>query len=303
MDNQDKLFHQIKSAAENAETKDFASMEKVWSRIDAKLDTKVEQKNTNNWKKLLVAASILLVTFIGYQFLKDDKTTIVIENTVVKSDTNKISTPLNKRDSVAVATANPIIKKDADKILEKQISNPNTVAIVEEPASNFADIETNSAEKDKNSATPQKEVMKLKMSGKSNSWKVENNNLARSVVYAEPAMDEVAKSEEPATLKKQKPLVLIDDKLQKGGYSSLNDDEIESLVELPEPVYYINGVEYSEEELFGETPTSPYAPLSKQNIATISVLQPEKAIPIYGKKGEKGIVIITTKDGKPKAKK
>jgi len=303
MENQDKLFNKIKSAAENAENQDFPSMEKVWSRIDAKLDTKVEQKNTNNWKKLLVAASILLVTFIGYQFLKDDKTTIVIENTVVKSETNKTSTPLNKLDSTAVATANPIIKKDADKILEKQISNPNTVAIVEESASNLKDNETVSTEKDKNLASTQKEVMKIKMSSKSNSWKVENNNSARSVVYAETAMDEVAKSEEPATLKKQKPIVLIDDKLQKGGYSSLNDDEIESLVELPEPVYYINGVEYSEEELFGDHPTSPYAPLSKQNIVTISVLQPEKAIPIYGKKGEKGIVIITTKDGKPLPKK
>lgn len=303
MNNQDKLFDQIKSAAENAETKDFASMEKVWSRIDAKLDTKVEQKNTNNWKKLLVAASILLVTFIGYQFLKVDKTTVVLENTVVKSDTNKTSTPLIKPDSTAVASANPIIKKDADKILEKQISNPNTVAVVEDPASNIEDEVTGSAEKDKNLATPQKEVMKLKLTSKSNSWKVENNNAARSVVYAETTMDQVAKSEEQAPLKKQKPLVIIDDKLRKGGYSSLNDDEIESLVELPEPVYYINGVEYSEEDLFGETPTSPYAPLSKQNIVTISVLQPEKAIPIYGKKGEKGIVIITTKDGKPKAKK
>lgn len=296
MDNQDKLFDQIKSAAENAETKDFASMEKVWSRIDAKLDTKVEQKNTNNWKKLLVAASILLVTFIGYQFLKDDKTTIVIENTVVKSDTNKTSQSLIKTDSTAVATANPLIKKDADKIVEKQISNPNTVAILEESASNIA-------EKDKNSATPQKEVMKLKMASKSGSWKVENNNPARGVVYTETTMDQVAKSEEPATLKKQKPLVIIDDKLRKDGYTSLNEDEIESLVELPEPVYYINGLEFSEEELFGKTPTSPYAPLSKQNIVTISVLLPEKAIPIYGKKGEKGIVIITTKDGKPKVKK
>ena len=299
MENQDKLFNKIKSASENAENQDFQSMEKVWSRIDAKLDTKVEQKNTNNWKKLLVAATVLLVTFIGYQFLKDDKTIIVIENTVVKSDTKKLSKP----DSSAVVTANPIIKKDADKILEKQISNPNTVAIVEESASNLTDKETIITEKDKNLASTQKEVLQLKMSSKSNSWKVENNNSARSVVYAETTMDDVAKSEEPTTLKKQKPLVLIDDKLQKGGYSSLNDDEIESLVELPEPVYYINGVEYSEEELFGDHPTSPYAPLSKQNIVTISVLQPEKAIPIYGKKGEKGIVIITTKDGKPLPKK
>ena len=54
-------------------------------------------------------------------------------------------------------------------------------------------------------------------------------------------------------------------------------------------------MEYSEESLFGKNPTSPYAPLSKQKIEKIEVLQPTDAIKIYGKKGEKGVVIISIK--------
>ena len=95
-------------------------------------------------------------------------------------------------------------------------------------------------------------------------------------------------------------MVVIDGKASKKSLTNINPEEIESIVELKEPIYYINGVEYSEESLFGENPTSPYAPLSKQKIDTIVILQPEKAIPIYGEKGKKGVVIITTVGSKPK---
>ena len=80
-------------------------------------------------------------------------------------------------------------------------------------------------------------------------------------------------------------------------------DDIESIVELPDPLYIINGVEYTEQELFGPNPTSPYTPLSEQEIDSITVLQQEKAMAAYGTKGKKGVVIISTKNGKPAAKK
>ncbi|HEU0136258.1 MAG TPA: hypothetical protein VFQ50_03125, partial [Flavobacterium sp.] len=73
----------------------------------------------------------------------------------------------------------------------------------------------------------------------------------------------------------------------------------EEIVVLKEPLYIINGIYYSEDDLFGEKPTSPYAPLNKQEIETITILQGEKATAIYGAKGSKGVVIITTKNRKP----
>ena len=60
MENRDKIFDQFKSAAENVAPKDFGSMESVWNRVEEKLDTKVLKKETKTWKKIAVAASILL---------------------------------------------------------------------------------------------------------------------------------------------------------------------------------------------------------------------------------------------------
>jgi hypothetical protein len=43
MDNNDKIFDQFKEVFREAESKDFAAMETVWSRIDAKLETKAHK--------------------------------------------------------------------------------------------------------------------------------------------------------------------------------------------------------------------------------------------------------------------
>ena len=90
-------------------------------------------------------------------------------------------------------------------------------------------------------------------------------------------------------------LVVIDGEANKKSLAEINPDEIVSVIKLKEPIYFINGVEYSEESLFGENPTSPYAPLSKQKIEKIEIIQPADAVKIYGKKGEKGVVIISIK--------
>ena len=82
----------------------------------------------------------------------------------------------------------------------------------------------------------------------------------------------------------------------------INSEEIADTTYLPNPLYIINGIEYSEESLFGKNPTSPYAPLDKQKITSTNILKPADATKNYGKKGENGIVIITTKDGKPAEK-
>ena len=92
MENQDKIFEQFKNAAEKAETKDFPEMEKIWSRVDAKLDTIVYKKQNNNWKKLAVAASVVLVGIIVFQFLKTEDKILIPENEIVVSDSkNKVT--------------------------------------------------------------------------------------------------------------------------------------------------------------------------------------------------------------------
>ena len=307
MENQDKIFEQFKNAAEKAETKDFPEMEKIWSRVDAKLDTVVYKKQNNNWKKLAVAASVVLVGIIVFQFLKTEDKILIPENEIVVSDSKKENLPdtiTEENAIVSIETEKPIIKNNAEEILQKQITNAQTVVVNEEPTPSAKEAEKmifeaySTAEKSKKSAaSPSNSVLKGRV--------FDAIGVSSSAKDAEE--DKSAKSEIQEA--KNLPLVVIDGKTitnnKKSGeeiVSELDKDEFES-VYLKEPLYIINGAYYSEESLFGKNPTSPYAPLDKQEIKTIKILQDENATAIYGEKGKKGVVIITTKTGKSVAPK
>lgn len=302
MDNQDNLFNKIKSAAENAETKEFPGMEKVWSRIDAKLDTKVEKKNNTNWKILVIAASVLLLVSIGYQFFKSDEQIEIPQNEVVKSDAKENSKSELKLDTTSIT--NPNIKANASGILEKQISSQNQVTLnyslsktddyVNEVAADSVSTNT------KGTYSPSAAIHPT-----TSNWYGNRKFESRGVVQEEANKIgyTITVKDAKETDKKLDPLVIINGEVSKKQLSNLDEEEIDSVLELPEPLYIINSVYYTEKELFGPNPTSPYSPLNKQKIETFSVLQPEKAVTIYGEKGKKGVVIITTKDGKPISKK
>lgn len=305
MENQDKLYNQFKSAAENAETKDFPGMENVWNRVEQKLDTKVLKKETKLWKKLALAASILLVVSVGYHFWSNEKTITTPTNEIVTNDS--ITTPIiEENNAVADVEKHSAIKENAEEILKEQTKTADVIvmndtvkpkkmaapmpAAVSEIKSEKDDVQK---EEETNSYNGylSKEVFDAR-SVKNNSQKTMMNSKGR---MAEAKMKSSIKEE---------PLLVIDnvaEDLQKLGKLDAND--VESIIVLPDPLYIINGVEYSEKEVFGPNPTSPYSPLNQQDIETISILQKEKATEIYGKKGEKGVVIITTKNGKPKLKK
>lgn len=303
MDNQDTLFNQIKSAAENAETKDFPNMENVWSRVEGKLDKKVLKKENKLWKKIAVAASILLVGSVGYQIFKtEEELKTLPQNTIVKEDSTKLLDPklIEKQNATVSNDAqNPIIKKEAKAILEKQIATENQV------------VQNDEAAKLLESTVPQESNKNLSNVATSNAAPSLLSNRkfeSRGVAYkdepkANSGIGYNITTAKQLPEKKLDPILVVDDKISKESVSNLDEDQLDSLIELPNPIYYINGILYSEQELFGPNPTSPYAPLNKQDIETISILQPEKAVTLYGKKGENGVVIVTTKNGKPKVKK
>jgi hypothetical protein len=301
MNNQDNLFNKIKSAAENAETKDFPGMEKVWSRIDAKLDTKVEKKQNNNWKKLMIAASVVTLIAIGYQFLKEDKQVVIPSNSVVKeTKSNGTLAPKLKIDTNSVAITNPMIKGNSNEILSEQLSANDELSLNYEVAkSGNAPMRSDSL-----SLVPGGTFNTASTNGTYNNWYGNRKFESRGVEYKEA--DKIAYKvtiEDKNTDKKLAPIVLLDGKIVNKDISNLDDEEIETIIDLKEPLYIINGIYYTEKELFGPNPTSPYSPLKEQKIETFSVIEPEKAISIYGEKGKKGVVIVTTKDGKPLPKK
>lgn len=90
MENQDKLYDKMKQAAKNAEANSFPGMEKVWARVEEKLDKKEDKKVIVLWKKIAIAASLLLFASLGYQFFKSEKEIITNENPVVIEDKDTI---------------------------------------------------------------------------------------------------------------------------------------------------------------------------------------------------------------------
>lgn len=301
MEHQDNIFEQFKKAAETSETKDFPGLEKVWSRVDAKLDTQVyqAQKSTNiSWKKFAVAASVVVGTVFAYQFLKEEKTIQSPQNTVVVNDSiaDKIT---NDTTTAIVSSENEILlnKKEADKIIEKQLSNPNQVTVNEVAAATIEEkAEIVAPETSRPITSPSKD--------ENDDAKFLRGRVyeARSVVHSKA--EEVVEVNQNTESKKQAsrkaaPLIVVDGKAVTDK-NKADLEDVESIVELKNPLYIINGVEYSEKEVFGPNPTSPYYPLNKQEIESISIYKDEEAIEQFGKKGEEGVVVIKTKNGKPK---
>ena len=291
MENQDKIFNQIKTAAVNAETKDFPSLENIWSRVEVKLDKKVLKKENTLWKKIAIAASILLFISLGYLYFTTENRLVIPKNDTVITDKNKAIAPLKNENTIKPQLTNPAIKENANQILEKQIATQNEIVI---------NYETKKAD-EKN-----KDYIKYDTVSTNNIY--ESNLIAKSsgAVYKDVEMLISRNKEEDAQqdkFKKSVPLVVIDKSTSEQNLSKIDAEEIESIELLPDPLYIINGINYTEKELFGPNPTSPYAPLNNLIIENISVLKKEEAIPIYGEKGKKGIVIITTKTGKPSFKK
>ncbi|MBE8727094.1 hypothetical protein [Flavobacterium hungaricum] len=319
MDNQDKLFDKIKEASQNAEFKDFPGMEKVWSRVEEKLDKKADKKTIALWKKIAVAASLLLLISLGYQFLHSDNNLGNETQKVVLEEKEKSNEPIvNQNNEIIRNDSGIIANEEAVKIIKKQSKKQETVAVQEliTPTDNVvaAPLSTPKMSTESAASAPVQEdhfaeendkISKDKALSNYGFMNGEERESAR-VVFAE---------RKAASTKKPAPLVILNgnamahsneikkDKMMQNELPNLNPENVDSLVVLEEPLYIIDGIYYSENDLFGNNPTSPYAPLDKQDIKTITILQDLEATSKYGEKGKKGVVIITTKTGKPIPKK
>jgi hypothetical protein len=295
MGTEEKLYKKIQQAAENAEQKDFPGMEKIWARVEDKMETQTLQKEKHLWKKLAVAASIVLVGTLTFFLLQEKENIVIPENTITTVDSSKNTIPTPESANGFVNTT-PEIKKEAEQILQQQIVIQNNIVI--------NDTINYKSKKEVMIPTPiaMEEVQEMAKTSLVPSY---NNNISNSASandsgylakgkrYDISSSVNLLKENDKKTTNED--LILVNGELTKESLSNLNPDDIDSIIELKEPIYFINGVEYSEESLFGEKPTSPYAPLSKQKIEKIEVIQPADAVKIYGKKGEKGVVLITIK--------
>ncbi|TDO71565.1 hypothetical protein EV143_108221 [Flavobacterium chryseum] len=322
MDNQDKIFDKFKEAAHNSELKDFSGMEKVWSRVEDKLDKKEDKKAISLWKKIAIAASLLLIISLGAQFLKSEKTTTIPNSKVVVNKDETIQNSVVEKNKDAVAEDSNIVPKEkAIEILNNQVKNQQKVAVNEIQLAISEAVGTGSSTAQEATA----DFMVAPVQAEAEYSKEENSDIKRKIdseAYSDAKERESAKvsfaakrSASAAMAKKNAPLIILNgtamahsdeakkDKMMSAELSNLEPSNVDSLVILDEPLYIIDGIYYSENDLYGPNPTSPYAPLDKQEIKTITILQDLEATAKYGEKGKKGVVIITTKTGKPVNKK
>lgn len=300
MNTEDKLYTKIKNASKKGETPDFPGMENVWNRVENKLDAHVLKKENTKWKQYTVAASIVVVGTILYTFwFSNDKNTLeTIKNEEIITEIKEVI-PTNQNE-VIVATdsfeSSPLLKPNADEILESAIVNSNTVVMEEKieklnikPQLSETTLSPAEIKADKIKANADKFASMKKESV------VMSSKGVRNVQYDD------AETTEEVQHKKLPPLVVVNGEASDmETLKELNAKELDSVVTLVNPIYIINGKQFTEQELFGPNPTSEYAPLTEQNITSTTILEEEEAIQKFGAKGKQGVIIITTKNGKPK---
>ncbi|MFV8352705.1 YfbK domain-containing protein [Flavobacterium sp. XS2P14] len=156
MDNQEKIFQKIKNASQKAEEKNFPAMEKIWMRVEEKLDEKEDKKASVLWEKLAIAASLLLFFSLGYQFIKTDSKVITPSGTKENSVVIQEKTEPKQTEGLSKT-----IKPDLEVILKKQIEKPVVVVkttthinsdINQITATNSEDIERNKDKEANNNA-------------------------------------------------------------------------------------------------------------------------------------------------------
>lgn len=314
MDYQDKLFEQIKEAERNAENQDFPAMEKIWSRLEEKLDKKEAKKTIALWQKIAVAASLLLVLSIGFQFLNSSSPKSIQEAPAVVTTTTK-NNPSAVETNENTTNTTPVIvtKAEAAAIINNSIGQEVAVHNTQSKDTIMSSATNAISIPEIATAIASSEVADEK-DAESNA--IEQKLVAPASVAKEKASYKMAfaeKSQERA--KKSSPLVVIDntalsdsnaskrERIMQQELSNFKPENLESVIVLDNPLYIIDGNYFSEDDLFGPQPKSPYAPLNHQDIKTIVILKDTDAVSKYGEKGKKGVVIITTKTGKPAVQK
>ncbi|TGD59108.1 hypothetical protein [Flavobacterium humi] len=307
MDNQDTVFDQMKKAAEKAESKGFPSMDKVWNRVEEKLETKALAKKSNTWQKIAVAASVVALVSIGYQFFKPESTLVLPENKIVVRENTEQTPPLPIAEEVKIAGDSIRERRERETLLEKQLSNSGQTIVLQQPIRTDEIVIKNYFY----SVAEEKKAVLDTISTKSDGFFNTADYTLKGRVFDAIGVHHIAESSttDDNAAPKNPPLLVIDGKAVTANgktkermLAEMDGEETETIY-LAEPLYIINGTYYSEEELFGKNPTSPYAPLDQQEIKTVKILHEKNEIAPYGKKGEKGVVIIITKDGKPSIKK
>lgn len=323
----DDLFRKADASADSG----FPMSDKVWARVEEKMENRQLSKSKNVWKKMAVAASVLLCGSIGFQIWWSESDKISdqdqFEVRSAPAPGAKLTEDTSEEDNKQVIVSDEKQQESAsadasEKKQQPQNFVPPIIMKAEEVASENADAEVISMDaapvSSQTPAAAAKAKAPMSAAGATKEVRTEKDETADADFLKRrkaPRMtSSFMESEETVTKSKaqqanKEPLYVINEKPVTGRSDReyarnkrkalSQETQLDSIIELKNPIYIIDGKQYSEEELFGENPTSPYAPLQKQEIEEFSMLKEAEAIRRFGEKGKEGVVIIKTKNGKP----
>lgn len=307
MEHNDTFWNQFQQLDATTPEDSFPGKEKIWDRVETKLDHKVAVQEQWKWKKIAGAASVTLLISISYLIWNSAESPTPTSPQLPKKEaiTNGVTVQPN---------ANPSAVGQPSETPNHPALQPNMETLVEKSV-HAAPIAAAAVEKMEIQEEVQKETDVVIPKSRGSEEAITQpgpyntaSSTMRGALLPQRKFDAIGVQESPKlvlrgksknTAQKEEPLVVVDGEVTE----NYNLDDADSVVYLSNPLYIIDGTEYTEKEVFGPNPTCPYAPLKEQPIESVTVLQAEKAIEIYGKKAENGVVIITTKTGKPTPKK
>lgn len=276
MGTEEKLYKKIQQAAQNAEQKDFPGMENVWARVENKLETQTLQKEKHLWKKIAVAASVVLVGTLTFFLLQEKENVVIPENTVTTVDSSKNTIPTPESANGFVNTT-PEIKKDAEQILQQQIVIQNNI-VVNDTITYKSDKEvifSSPIALEENSVQGRMNLVPSNQNDASNSASITvQGYAAKAKSYditsfaAEDISEESVKeiNEDFSTIR--------------GKMAQISAHENEPLIVLNNHIVT--------KAILNDIDTN--------SIASVTVLKDQAAISLYGAKGKNGAIVLTTKN-------
>ena len=292
--NIDKLFSEESKKAE--ENTHFPAFEKVWEKVESRLDEK--QKDTKTikmWLPYSVAASLAVIFGSLYFHNKtetsSEKPKIVLENPSKNNVENPSTLATNNSIIENDNTINNLDQKIKKNIENQIINNSNSVAyntpkpnkIVREFESKNVEIPPTKASAEMMIATPSMEGFNSKKDFDGTIDKITETETVKSVAMARKSENLAPKS--AISLEQNQVYATvsntdeaIDDEIFADVKISMNKNE--------PPLYIVDG--YVADANFLKN-------YNVKKITSLNIVEGRSAVQLYGNSGKKGVVVITTK--------
>lgn len=291
--NIDKLFSEESKKAE--ENTHFPAFEKVWEKVESRLDEK--QKDTKTikmWLPYSIAASLAVIFgslyFLNKTETSSEKPKIVLENPSKNNVENPSTLATNNSVTENDNTINNLDQKIKKNIQNQIINNSNSVAynapkpnkIVKEFESKNVEIPPTKASAEMMIAAPSVEKF-VQKSNEEISDKITETETVKSVAMARKSENPTPKS--AMSLEQNQVYATV------SNTDEAMDDEIFADVKISmnknePPLYIVDG--YVADANFLKN-------YNVKKITSLNIVEGRSAVQLYGNSGKKGVVVITTK--------